>query len=398
MPITIIQITDSHIPDIEETFLNNIQPILFLKRIIQHISYTIKHPDALVFTGDITHDGTELACQHLISILKNVSCPIYITLGNHDSLQIIEQHLINDKITLPNVVDLPHWQIIFADSHVEGQVTGKVSKTGLNKITTQVRYNNKPAIIFTHHPPIIVNSLWLDKLGMLNGDSFLQSISAHNCIKCVAFGHIHQQWQGEYKHIELLAAPSSAAQFKPGSREFALDKIDPGYRIFSLDDSGHYESEVVRVCMQIKKVLSGGQTGVDRAALDTAIRLAIPHGGWCPKGRKALDGEIDEIYQLTETPSADYPQRTEWNVRDSDATLILSWGQVSGGTALTCKLAEKMAKPLLIIDLCQTISKQRFNQWLKQYNIITLNIAGPRHSVATELYDKALNAALFLLT
>ena len=74
----------------------------------------------------------------------------------------------------------------------------------------------------------------------------------------------------------------------------------------------------------LKKIISGGQTGVDRAALDFAIEHDIPYGGWCPKGRKAEDGPIGSRYLLKETPTSTYPQRTEWNVRDSDGTVIFS--------------------------------------------------------------------------
>lgn len=99
--------------------------------------------------------------------------------------------------------------------------------------------------------------------------------------------------------------------------------------------------------MAIDKIISGGQTGVDRAGLDVAIALGIPHGGWCPKGRKAEDGTIPAIYQIQETPKTNYKQRTGWNVRDSDGTLILTLGEPTGGTAATIKLAAAHGKHCL---------------------------------------------------
>src|SRR5262245_2006637 len=103
----------------------------------------------------------------------------------------------------------------------------------------------------------------------------------------------------------------------------------------------------------LKKIISGGQTGVDRAALDVALELGIPGGGWCPKGRRAEDGPIPDRYPLTETPSEHYPQRTEWNVRDADGTLVLIRGQPQRGSALTIAVAERLAKPKLVVDLSQ---------------------------------------------
>lgn len=137
------------------------------------------------------------------------------------------------------------------------------------------------------------------------------------------------------------------------------------------------------------KILSGGQTGVDRAALVVALELGLSCGGWCPKERKAEDGTIPAKYQLEETPSADYRQRTEWNVRDSDGTLILTVGPVSGGTALTAEFAKKHDRPCLVIDLATEPAIETIRQWIEQNRIRILNVAGPRESRQPGIYDRA---------
>jgi hypothetical protein len=101
----------------------------------------------------------------------------------------------------------------------------------------------------------------------------------------------------------------------------------------------------------IGRLVSGGQSGVDRAALDAALELGIPCGGWCPKGRKAENGAIPARYPFVETPSGGYSQRTRWNIRDADGTLILSWGKPTGGTLLTVKECRSAGKPHVVIDL-----------------------------------------------
>jgi Circularly permutated YpsA SLOG family len=136
------------------------------------------------------------------------------------------------------------------------------------------------------------------------------------------------------------------------------------------------------------KILSGGQTGVDRAAQDAAMVLGLPCGGWCPKGRRAEDGAIPAKYQLEETPSLDYRQRTEWNVRDSDGTLILTVGPVSGGTALTAEFAEKHNRPCLIVDLATAQSADAVRGWIEQNRIRILNVAGPRESKQPGIYQQ----------
>lgn len=128
------------------------------------------------------------------------------------------------------------------------------------------------------------------------------------------------------------------------------------------------------------KIISGGQTGVDRGALDAAIALGIAHGGWCPRGRLAEDGPIPGRYELHETDSPDYPVRTERNVLDSDATLILCCGQVSGGTELTLRLAERHRRPCLVVDLDRPLDVDPVRRWLVSHQVQVLNLAGPRES------------------
>jgi len=128
------------------------------------------------------------------------------------------------------------------------------------------------------------------------------------------------------------------------------------------------------------KIISGGQTGVDRAALDAAIALGIPHGGWCPKGRLAEDGHIVDTYQLQETDSPEYRVRTEWNVRDSDATLIIARGPLSGGTELTARLARQYGRPVKVVDLRSPEPAERICRWLTEHRVEVLNVAGPRES------------------
>ena len=139
----------------------------------------------------------------------------------------------------------------------------------------------------------------------------------------------------------------------------------------------------------INKLISGGQTGVDRAALDIALDLGIPCGGWCPKGRLAEDGAIDDRYPLLETDSPEYSVRTEMNVKDSDATLIITQGPATGGTARTLELAEKHKKTHLVVDLSKAKDPAVAKKWLEFNQVGTLNIAGPRESKIPGIYDKA---------
>jgi hypothetical protein len=132
--------------------------------------------------------------------------------------------------------------------------------------------------------------------------------------------------------------------------------------------------------MKLERVISGGQTGVDRGALDAALLAGIPVGGACPKGRKAEDGPIPDRYPLTELVSENYRVRTEKNVKDADATLILTVGAISGGTALTIQFARKNGKPYLVEALDGEPDPVVLMEWLAAHEVKVLNVAGPRES------------------
>ncbi len=145
----------------------------------------------------------------------------------------------------------------------------------------------------------------------------------------------------------------------------------------------------------IERIVSGGQTGVDRAALDAARAAGIACGGWCPAGRHAEDGTIADLYPLRETRSRSYGVRTRLNVRDSDATLVLTDGPPHGGTRTTVDVARAMEKPVLVIDLAADAADAagnivRLRAWVAEEGVRVLNVAGPRESQCPGIYRAAI--------
>lgn len=134
-------------------------------------------------------------------------------------------------------------------------------------------------------------------------------------------------------------------------------------------------------------IISGGQTGADRAGLDWAIARGIPHGGWCPRGRKALDGPLPAVYQLKESPSSGYAQRTEWNVRDSDGTVVFTLApEATGGSLKTVRHAQKLGKPVLRLHPGVPDAPAQLAQFTAEHRISLLNVAGSRESKEPGLY------------
>ena len=158
------------------------------------------------------------------------------------------------------------------------------------------------------------------------------------------------------------------------------------------------------------EVVSGGQTGVDRAALDAAMQLKVSVGGWCPRGRRSEDGRIPEVYPLKETYARSYAIRTDWNTRDSDGTLMVVLDEISSGTRLTISAAQAYSKPVKIVHLdpdpnpgLLTAENPTEDQiatvvdWIRLHKIRTLNIAGPRGSSSKRIYPESRDFILSVL-
>ncbi len=140
----------------------------------------------------------------------------------------------------------------------------------------------------------------------------------------------------------------------------------------------------------IDKIISGGQTGVDRAALDAALRLGIECGGWCPLGRWAEDGEIADLYPLKETESPDPAERTSLNVSDSDGTLVLADEGLDEGSMLTVELAQKLGKSCLIFDFQGKGHVSDVRDWIVRDEVKILNVAGGRESISPGIYELSI--------
>jgi Circularly permutated YpsA SLOG family len=153
----------------------------------------------------------------------------------------------------------------------------------------------------------------------------------------------------------------------------------------------------------LAKIISGGQTGVDRGALDAALGAGLSCGGWCPEGRKAEDGAIPDRYPLTELRGAGYRERTRQNVIDSDGTLVIHFGELSGGTRETVRFCERLCKPMLALDgsLADVATAAvQAAEFIKARAIAVLNVAGPRESMFPGAYlfaKRVVDATIALL-
>lgn len=151
----------------------------------------------------------------------------------------------------------------------------------------------------------------------------------------------------------------------------------------------------------LNRIVSGGQTGADRGALDGALEMDTPIGGYCPKGRRAEDGTIPDRYPLVETESSQYPDRTKLNISESDGTVIFTFGQIStAGSHLTVKIANSIKKPWIHLDLDGfelTEAAQVVVDFCQKSNIQVLNVAGNRESVSPGIQDQVRQIIMLVI-
>lgn len=216
--------------------------------------------------------------------------------------------------------------------------------------------------------------------------------------------------------------PAATTTMKRSSRSRTSKPKPSGEKPNGNPSSGHPPPEEATPKWRLERIISGGQTGVDRAALDVAIEIGIPHGGWCPRGRRAENGIIPTHYQLKEIEGIDYSERTRKNIIESDGTLIVTGGPLQGGTLLTFNLCNKLSRPVRVILLPGQPNAHPPNtqpwpntqpsialpseeipqrddslqpdptslwEWLTQYQVRILNVAGPRASKSPGIYERS---------
>lgn len=205
----------------------------------------------------------------------------------------------------------------------------------------------------------------------------------------LTFGNqVIDRWTALAGRCDTAAEEPEYVGFREEARRLlALLRMSLGPEFEILNESG-----IKTFCLGgVVKIVSGAQTGADRAALDWAIKGGLPHGGWCPKGRLAEDGTLDSRYVLQETESEGYRQRTKRNVADSDGTLILNAGELSDGSLATLRFAERLGKPCLVVQLeTGPAGVRQAMEWLRAHRIGILNVAGPRESKRPGIHRAAL--------
>lgn len=259
MSTRILQLTDLHLFTEYEATLRGVPTRASLVNVLEFIQTRIEAGeeefDCLIITGDLAHD--ELATTYamlsdlLIKMLGELGQHCLVIPGNHDNRdemrRVFGQSVLLENDWIGFSREIGGWRLIGLDSHISGEVGGRINSQQLVWLKAELtRYTTQPTILFLHHPPVLLQSRWLDSIGFQEPRRFTDVIHSFPQVRIVSAGHVHQEYSILQGDVEFMTTPSTAAQFCPRSREFTFDNIPPGYRVFELSGD-RYTSHVKRL-------------------------------------------------------------------------------------------------------------------------------------------------------
>jgi Icc protein len=245
--LRLLQITDSHLfGDPQGELLGLVTRETF--ELVLGMALDGEVPvDAIVLTGDLVHDESPEGYQYLARAMAGTGVPWFCIPGNHDRTELMRRYLGAAYVGPIAARRLGPWRLVFLDSTVPGCEGGHLSPERIQRLEALIVADPDPTLVFLHQHPIPIRSLWMDTMGVDNGEELLDCCDRHPQVKAVIYGHVHQEveaWRGGYP---VLGAPSTCLQFLPGSEEFTLDSRAPGFREVLLFPNGRLRTRVVRL-------------------------------------------------------------------------------------------------------------------------------------------------------
>ncbi|HVE44184.1 MAG TPA: 3',5'-cyclic-AMP phosphodiesterase [Gammaproteobacteria bacterium] len=246
-PIRIVHISDTHLfADPKKTLLG-VPTQQSMETVIACIKQHTPQMDFILHSGDLSQDATPASYERVAALLAAFSVPVYCVPGNHDSSDIMARVYPQHTLSLSRHIVQEKWHVILLDSHIPNAVEGYLATeqlTFLQRCLTD--YPHHDAVIVFHHPPIGLDTAWLDPINLRNADAFWQLVSRYARVKAVLFGHAHQEVACMKGNVMCYGVPSTCIQFKPKQDKFALDHVPPGYRYIELGADGQLSTTLYR--------------------------------------------------------------------------------------------------------------------------------------------------------
>jgi Icc protein len=239
----ILQITDPHLYGNAGGSLRGVETDSSLRDVLDAACASESDYSAVLVTGDLVQDDPSgyLRFESLFGALR---MPVLCIPGNHDEIDAMRQSLAQPPFQYCGTHTIGAWQFVMLDSCDPGHVGGRLSALELTRLDAALAGSSAHSLVCLHHHPVAMGSRWLDAIGLANAADFWRVVDAHTNVRGVAWGHVHQAYEGERNGVRLFATPSTCAQFQPHSERYAIDASPPAYRRLELRDDGGIVSEV----------------------------------------------------------------------------------------------------------------------------------------------------------
>jgi 3',5'-cyclic-AMP phosphodiesterase len=251
-PLIVAQITDMHLfADTQQELLGMPTRESF-QAVLHQVSALEQKPDILLLTGDLSQDGQAASYRLLQDMVIPLGIPTYWLPGNHDCVPVMEKVLQGSAIVRPQKsFQAGGWNFVLLNSQIPGRVHGYLDSTELSHLETELQRIHaadtpSPTLIACHHPPLAVDSTWLDSSILQNPEALFAVLDRYPHVKLVVFGHIHQDYSRIRRQVQYLGTPSTSIQFEPHSPTFSLDQARPGFRLLHLYPDGTWWTAVER--------------------------------------------------------------------------------------------------------------------------------------------------------
>ena len=251
MAVRILQLTDLHLFADPDARLKGIPTRETLRDVLEFAETHDGPYDLLVITGDLAHDELPESYRALRALLGERVARCRLIPGNHDNRRslrdLFPEVVAAGQGPITFSLSAGGWQLIGLDTHVPGEVSGRIDTDQLAWLADQLsRSPQRPTLLFMHHPPIPVGVAWLDRIGLEDAEPFCRLIESSPQVRVISAGHVHHEFQGRLGQASVLTTPSTGLQFLPAGEESAWTTDPPGYRFFTLTDD-RYETQVVRL-------------------------------------------------------------------------------------------------------------------------------------------------------
>lgn len=243
-PLRIVQFTDLHLYGAVDGQLRGVATLPSLEATLAAARRELPAPDALLLTGDLVQDDAS-GYAHVRALFGASPVPVYCIPGNHDELGAMRAALAARPFQLGGTATHGQWLFVMLDSYLHGMAAGRLPESELERLEAALAaHPDHHALVCLHHHPVPMASRWLDTVSLENPAALFDVLDRHANVRVLLWGHVHQAWEGTRNGVKLLCTPSTCAQFKPGSDNFAIDRRPPGYRWLRLFGDGGIETGV----------------------------------------------------------------------------------------------------------------------------------------------------------